>query len=89
MDSDIWFSLAGCESGPGGSMALLPAGESPLAPSSTPDGGGRVGTKSDSGGGRGQEQRCPPPPIPPSRTSTQIICMLRRQQLRGVRGAST
>lgn len=41
VDSDIWFSLAGCESGPGGSTVLLPAGESPLTAASAPDSAGR------------------------------------------------
>lgn len=45
MDSDIWFSLAGCESGPGGSTVLLPAGESPLTAASAPDSAGRVGLR--------------------------------------------
>lgn len=53
--SDIWFSLAGCESGPGGSTVLLPAGESPLTPASAPDSGGRVGLAAD------RDRRVAPP----------------------------
>lgn len=45
VDSDIWFSLAGCESGPGRSTVLLPAGESPLTAASAPDSAGRVGLR--------------------------------------------
>lgn len=41
----MWFSLAGCESGPGGSTVLLPAGESPLTAASAPDSAGRVGLR--------------------------------------------
>lgn len=72
MDSDIWFSLAGCESGPGGWRVLLPAGESPLTPASAPDSGGRVGlgltvedVDKSCDAAADRDRRAPPPSLPP------------------------